>query len=100
MRVIVNRKKVKLDSVDEYLSFEMVRGKMKQKSNRKDKGRPKSKGKIIKWGRRERIGEKAQTEKKKIKWGRREREGGKGIKNKREREKKGKKRGGKRRSLD
>ena len=75
---------MKLVAVDEYLSFEMVRGKMKQKSNRKDKGRPKSKGKIIKWGRRERIGEKAQTEKKKIKWGRREREGGKGIKNKRE----------------
>ena len=53
---------------------------MKQKSNRKNReenqvgkeGRPKLKGK-------------------KIKWGRREREGGKGIKNKREREKKTKK---------
>ena len=53
VRVIVNRKKVKLDSVDEYLSFEMVRGKMKQKSNRKDnKGRPKQKGKKINCGRR------------------------------------------------
>ena len=40
---------------------------MKQKSNRKDRGRPKQKGK-------------------KIKLGRREGGGGKGIKNKRERE--------------
>ena len=37
--------------MDKYLSFEMARGKMKQKSNRKDKGRPKQKGKKIKWGR-------------------------------------------------
>lgn len=58
---------------------------MKQKSNRKNReenqvgkeGRPKLKGK-------------------KIKWGKGEREGGKGIKNKREREKKGRSRKGKR----
>ena len=46
----------------------MVRGKIKQKSNRKDKGRSKQK----------------------IKWGRMERGGGRGIKNKREREKEAK----------
>ena len=34
----------------------MVRAKMKQKSNRKDKGRLKQKGKKIKWGRWEREG--------------------------------------------
>ena len=49
-------KNIKCDSkqnlvgVDKYLSFEMVRGKIKQKSNGKDKGSSKQKGKKIKWG--------------------------------------------------
>ena len=55
---------------------------MKQKSNRKDRGRPKQKREENQVGKEER----PKLKGKKIKWGRRERGGGKGIKNKRERE--------------
>ena len=59
---------------------------MKLRSNKKDKGRrgrPKQKGKRIKWGRMEREGGRTKLKGKKVKLGRRERQVGKGIKNRR-----------------
>ena len=68
---------------------------MKQKSKRKDNGRPKQKGKKIKWGEEGKGQEgRPKLKGKKIKWGRREREGEKGIKTNGVREKKGRKRVG------
>ena len=75
--------------MDEYLSCELVGGKIKQKSNRKDKGGPNRKGRKSRWEEGKGKEERPKLKGKKIKWGRREREGGKDIKNKREREKMG-----------